>query len=193
MHTDYLLWIEIAATVLSLGFLVLLIRQVIWCWPLAIASGLLSIYLFVASRLYSEAILYGYYVVIAMYGWWNWSRPGGPRQIRLWKAGYHLIALLCCVLASFALGYTFKSYADADYPFLDATTSIFSFLASILEAHKILSTWIYWIVINALTAGMYFSKSLHIYAVVMIVYFIMSIVGYRQWRRDWQLNQTTIN
>ena len=88
------------------------------------------------------------------------------------------------ILLSLGLGYTFTSYTDADKPYLDATTTIFSFIASILEARKILSAWIYWIVINGVTVGLYFSKSLDIYAAVMVIYFVMSVVGYREWKND---------
>lgn len=179
-----LLAIEILATATSLGYLFLLIRQNIWCWPLSIISGLLSIYLFLESRLYSESILYGYFILISLYGWWNWSRPQRPLKISTWPYKNHLITVFVGILLSLGLGYTFTSYTDADKPYLDATTTIFSFIASILEARKILSAWIYWIVINGVTVGLYFSKSLDIYAAVMVIYFVMSVVGYREWKND---------
>ncbi|MEM0939560.1 MAG: nicotinamide riboside transporter PnuC [Bacteroidota bacterium] len=180
-----LLIIEVLATATSLGYLFLLIRQNIWCWPLAIISGSLSIYLFLKSQLYSESILYGYYILIAVYGWWNWSRPKNPLEVSIWQLKYHIITIIIGMMLSFGLGYTFINFTDADKPYLDATTTVFSFIASILEAKKILSGWIYWIVINGVTVGLYFSKSLDIYALVMVIYFVMSIVGYREWRRDW--------
>lgn len=182
---DGLIIIEILATATSLGYLLLLIRQNIWCWPLAIVSGLLSIYLFLESKLYSESILYGYYILIAIYGWWNWSRPKAPIKVTTWKTKNHLTAIPIGIVLSVGLGHMFITYTDADKPYLDATTTIFSFIASILEAKKILSGWIYWIIINGVTVGLYFSKSLDIYAGLMVIYFVMSIVGYREWRKDY--------
>ncbi|MEM9339106.1 MAG: nicotinamide riboside transporter PnuC [Bacteroidota bacterium] len=178
-----LLWVEIGATVSSLGYLILLIRQNSWCWPLAIVSGLLSSYLFVETKLYAESILYGYYVMIACYGWWNWSRPKAPLKVSTWKGKFHGMAIAIGIVLSVALGTVFGTYTDADKPYLDATTTIFSFLASILEARKILSGWIYWIVINGVTVGLYFSKSLDIYAGLMVGYFVLSIVGYLNWKK----------
>ena len=181
-----LLAIEIIATVTSLGYLLLLIRQNIWCWPLAIVSGLLSIYLFMESKLYSESILYGYYVLISCYGWWNWSRPKTALKVTTMHGKYHIIGIVSCAAIALGLGYFFKNHTDADKPFLDATTTVFSFFASILETRKILAGWIYWIVINGVTVGLYFSKSLDIYAGLMVVYFMMSIVGYLEWRKDYR-------
>lgn len=177
--------IEIVATVTSLGYLLLLIRQNIWCWPLAIISGGLSIYLFFESKLYSESLLYGYYILIAIYGWWNWSRPKEALKVSTWKPKYHLITIPIGLVIALGLGQIFVMYTDADKPYLDATTTIFSLIASILEARKILSGWIYWIIINGVTVGLYFSKSLDIYAGLMVIYFMLSIVGYRQWKKDY--------
>ena len=179
-----LLAIEILATITSLGYLVLLIRQNSWCWPLAIISAVLSIFLFVQSKLYSESILYGYYILISAYGWWNWSRPKKPLKVTTWQPRYHLITLLVGSALAMGLGHFFETNTDADKPYLDATTTIFSFIASILEARKILSGWIYWIVINGVTVGLYFSKSLDLYAGLMVLYFVLSIVGYRTWSKE---------
>ena len=184
------LFIEILATATSLTYLILLIRQNIWCWPFAIISGFLSIYLFVESKLYSESILYGYYIVISVYGWWNWSRPRAPESVVTWKGKFHLVTIPIGLLLSFGLGYVFDTYTDAEKPYLDASTTIFSLIASILEARKILSGWAYWIVINGVTVGLYFSKSLDIYAGLMVIYFVMSIFGYIEWRKDYLRNKS---
>jgi len=181
--------VEIIATTTSLGYLLLLIRQNIWCWPLAIISGLFSSYLFIESKLYAESILYGYYVLIAMYGWWNWARPKRPLHISTWKPQYHVFTVLIGTLLSLGLGYFFSSYTDADKPYLDATTTLFSIIASILEAKKIVSGWIYWIIINGVTALLYSSKSLDMYAGLMVIYFVMSIVGYSTWRKSYLLSK----
>ena len=180
-----LLIIEIVATATSLGYLFLLIRQNSWCWPLAFVSALLSIYHFYESKLYAESRLYGYYALIAVYGWWSWSRPKTPLKIAVWKPEYHIAIILIGAAASIGLGYFLATNTDADKPFLDTATTIFSFAASILEAKKVLSGWVYWIIINGVTAGLYFSKSINIYAALMVVYFVMSIIGYQQWRKDW--------
>ena len=186
---NFLSAIEILATATSLGYLLLLIRQNIWCWPLAIVSGLLSIYLFIESKLYSESILYGYYIIISLYGWWNWSRPKQQLKVSAWLPKYHIVTILIGISLSISLGYFFDTNTDADKPYLDATTTIFSFIASIMEARKIVSGWIYWIIINGVTVGLYFSKSLDIYAALMVIYFVMSIVGYRTWKKDLQVSE----
>ena len=64
-----ILMIEIVATFANLLYLIFLIREKIICWSFGIAGSLLSIYLFVDARLYSEAFLYGFYVAMGCWGW----------------------------------------------------------------------------------------------------------------------------
>ena len=65
-------------------------------------------------------------------------------------------------------------------------TTIFSFIASYLEAHKILGGWLYWIVINAVSVILYFERGLQIYAALMVVYFGLSVVAYFSWRKKYE-------
>ena len=154
-----------------------------------IIGSLLSIYLFYHSRLYSEAILYSYYVFMGFYGYHLWGRKSHDSSSLLLvvnelKWFYHLIFVFVCSVLAVAMAWFFDTYSDADKPYLDAFTTVFSFLATYLEAIKVLSAWIYWIVLNGLTIGLYFSKGLDIYAGLSLVYFIMSFVGYFSWKKS---------
>ena len=99
--------------------------------------------------------------------------------------GFHLIAIVSSALTAICLGWYFENYSDATSPYLDALTTIFSFFATYLEAKKILSAWIYWIIINGLTIGfVYLTKGLDIYSILYVIYFVMSFVGYVKWKKE---------
>ena len=55
-------------------------------WPLAIASSLLYALLFADSALYGEAMLQLFFVVVALWGWWQWLRGRGADG-QLWFRG----------------------------------------------------------------------------------------------------------
>ncbi|HRI18686.1 MAG TPA: nicotinamide mononucleotide transporter family protein, partial [Burkholderiaceae bacterium] len=67
-------WVECIAFALAIGMVLLNIRVNPWAWPLAIASSLLYGALFWDSRLYGEASLQGFFVAVALWGWWQWLR-----------------------------------------------------------------------------------------------------------------------
>jgi len=185
----FMLILEISATVLGLIYLILLIKENIWCWFFGAISSLLSIILFYYSQLYSEAILYFYYVVMAGYGYTIWSRQleGKPLEISQYPFGKLLKLVILSALFGLCLGFGFYKWTDADLPFIDSQTTMFSFLATYLEAHKILSGWIIWIIVNGLTIGIYAFKGLFFYSGLMLIYFVLSILGYYYWKKKLQL------
>jgi len=187
---DYFLIIEILSVLFGLIFLILLIKENIFCWLFGIVGSALSIVLFYHSKLYSESILYSYYVVIGFYGFYLWSRKnkddlGKTNFLNISDRGliFHIYSISAASILALILAWFFDNYTDADWPYLDAFTTSFSFLATYLETKKILSSWVYWIIINGTTIGLYYSKGLDYYSGLTLVYFIMSFVGYMRWKR----------
>jgi len=177
---SFLTGIELASVLTGLVWIILLTRENIWCWPFGIISSFLSIYLFYEGKLYSEAIFYFYYVFIGIYGWYMW---GSERKLKIreWTFLPHLLILSLGVLGTWGLGSYFGT-TDASRPYHDAASTSFSFLASYMEAQKIISGWVFWIVINAFSVWLYMDRGFHLYAGLMAVYFVLSVYGYINWR-----------
>ncbi len=185
---DSYLIIEVLAVGFSLLFLILVIRENIWCWPFGIISSGLSVVLFHQSKLYSEAVLYIFYVLMGFYGWYQWQKKarGNVSNVKEWSIKQHILIFLVGLFLLIGLGSYFSEKTDASLPYADAGTTAFSFVATFLEAHKILSTWIYWIVLNGFTIGLYWYKGLNIYAGLMVVYFVFSFVGWFSWKKRYE-------
>lgn len=180
---DYLEYVGVGLNVI---YLVLLIYRSIYCWPFGIAGSALSIFLFLSTKLYSEAILYSFYVVIGFYGWVKWKSNANPDS-RVspiqWSLSNHLKAIGIGVLATLALGSFFKWNSDAERPWADAFSTGFSFVASFLEAKQVLLGWFYWIALNGFSVWLYFDRGLQLYAGLAVVYTVMSFYGYFSWKK----------
>lgn len=179
--------LEVTAVILGLVYLILLIKENRFCWYFGIAGSLLSIFLFYRIKLYSEAILYVYYVIIGFYGLWMWTKNN--TETNQLKVSNNTIIqniglVVIGVSLSVILGKSFDVYTDAVSPYLDAFTTIFSFIASYLEAKKVLSAWGFWIVINSLTLLLYFNKDLNYYLGLTLIYTVFSFIGFVKWRRS---------
>ena len=177
--------IELISVIFNLLYVVLLMRENIWCWICGIIGSALGAYLMFYSNLYSETILYLFYVVIGIYGWYIWRTKGLEKEFKIinWTMKPHLIAIAIGVIGSVLFGWFFSSNTDADYPWVDAHTTVFSFVASYMQAHKVLSSWLFWIIINGVTVWLYGMKGLDIYSAQMVIYFGLSIWGYFEWRK----------
>jgi nicotinamide mononucleotide transporter len=178
--------LEVIAVVFGLTYLILLIKEKSICWYFGIAGSLVSIFLFYELKYYSESILYIYYVVIGFYGLWLWTKNNSNSdQLKVSNNSLvqNLLLVVIGVVMAFSLGYVFKNYTDASSPYLDAFTTIFSFIASYLEAKKVLNAWLFWIIINGLTLFLYYNKDLNFYFGLTVVYTIFSFVGFIKWRK----------
>lgn len=191
---DIYLLLEICATVLSLSYLVLLIREKISCWWFGIAASVLSIFLFINAKLYSESILYTYYVLMGFYGYYIWSKnkteSNKGKLITRLRPSHAIALLIVGAILSAGLGYFFDTQSDAARPYLDAATTIFSFIATYLEARKVLGAWIFWIIINFTSIALYADRELNIYAALTLIYFIFSFVGFFKWRKSYFKQET---
>lgn len=179
-------YLEIFAVFFGLAYLFFLIREHIICWLFGILSSITSIFLFYRTGLYSESILYIYYVIIGIYGFIHWTKSikkGKEFTVTDLSIKTYLLLIISGEILSLILGYIFNTYTDASAPFLDAHTTIFSFIASYLEVKKYLASWKFWIVINTATIILYINKDLNFYTALTVIYVVFSFIGYKNWKK----------
>lgn len=187
---DFYTWVEIIGTVLNLLFIILLIKENIWCWLFGILGSLVSIFLFIETKLYSESILYSYYVFMGIYGWMKWNSKSKDKGLKVTdvRLSIHIYWIAVCIALAIALGWIFQNHTDANNPYFDAFTTVFAFLATYFEAIKLRSAWFYWIAINGFSIWLYNIRGLEIYSYLMLIYFILSFVGLYQWQKSYKNN-----
>lgn len=187
--------VEILATSANLAYIILLIREKISCWAFGIAGSLLSIYLFIDVRLYSEAFLYFFYAVMGAWGWLRWHRriEQESNPVIRWPIAYHLRAIVIGSVIALGWGYTVQFYSDAERPVFDAFTTVFSFLGTYLEVTKVLEAWLYWLLLNLASVWLYHDRSLDIYAVLIGFYSVLSVWGFLNWRKTFRAQLVTVS
>lgn len=180
-------WLELAAVTLAVLYLLLAIRQNIWCWAAAAISTALYLFIMYEARLYAESALQVFYLAMAAYGWYEW-RFGGSRhegvQVTTWPARNHVVAVLVVFALVLASGGLLQRYSDAALPFADAFTTWGAVVATWMVARKILENWVYWFVIDSVSVYLYLSRELYFTAVLFVAYLVMIVFGYRSWKRS---------
>ena len=136
---------------------------------------------FAELKLYAEAGLYGLYALFGLYGWWWSANQGGESIGRISLAVLMTLSAIGVVL-SIGTGYLMRTLTDSPRPFLDSFTSVFGLLATWLRAKRFLEAWHYWIILNGISIGLY-DRGASFYAGLMGIYFVMSFIGLRQWKR----------
>jgi len=179
---------ESVAVVLAVAYLLLVIRQNIWCWLCAGLSSAIYIWLFVVAKLYMESLLYAFYVGMAIYGWIIWRRSNDDQlTISIWSLNTHAVALLVISALATASGWYLENFTEAAYPYIDSLTTFAAIWATFLVARKVLENWWYWLVIDLVSIGIYWTRGLELTAVLFVFYVILIPIGMRQWRKAYRL------
>ncbi|HEX6994608.1 MAG TPA: nicotinamide riboside transporter PnuC [Gammaproteobacteria bacterium] len=181
--------LELVAVVLAVLYLVLVIRENVWCWPAALVGTLLSLVVFVDARLYMEAALQLFYAAMAVYGWRQWLH-GGPRgesvAIGVWSWRRHALALAVIAVLTGAFGAVLSARTDAALPYADSFTTVAALVTTYMVAKKVLENWIYWFVIDSISIYLYVSRGLYLFAALFAFYLVLIVIGYRAWARQWR-------
>ena len=184
--------IEFLGAVFSIVYSLLLMREKSIGWLFGIASSLLGIILFIESKIYAQAIISVYYAGIGIYGWLYWKKAEQRNEhIHKWKPQQHVLYITIFVVFSLLSSYAFENYTDSQNPYLDSFVTVFGFLASIKEARKILTSWMYWFMINSFSVMLYYNQQLDFYSAIMVLYALICIPGYLNWKKIYEQHTTT--
>ena len=113
-------WVEVVAVITGIIYVILAARENVWCWIFGIISSALSVYaMYFLFDLYIDAALYGYYVIIGFYGWYQWlhgSQGESELSISIWTTQQHLITIGGGLVISFIVGYFFALIPQQQQP-----------------------------------------------------------------------------
>jgi nicotinamide mononucleotide transporter len=178
-------WVEIAGMVATILGIWLTTKRLLICWPVVLAADVLYLVVFYRARLLSDALLQVFFIAFTLYGWWHWWRgvreEGEVRVVPLALPSM-LIALAAGAVGSFALGELAKRL-NAALPYLDATLTSYSLVASWWQARKQIANWWLWIAVDAVYVGEYIYKDLWATALLYAGLVGLAALGLRDWRR----------
>jgi len=185
-------WVEIAGAIISFIYLYFEIKENYLMWIFGFIASSLYVVVYFKSGFYADMSLQVYYVAISIYGIFYWTKGGKTEKkedVPVTKINLKQIVLLSLItiIAFGAISRILILYTDSTVPYGDAFTTALSFVATWMLARKLIEHWYLWIVVNAVSIGLYIYKDLNVTAVLFTVYFIFSFVGYFKWRKSLQM------
>jgi len=183
-------YVEVLGVVTSLVYLYFSVRQIIWLWPFGIISSALFILIFFNSKFYADMGLQLYYLGVSIYGWIYWSRGAVDQNekstLPVCRISRQLAMVLSVTGIIIMLGivYVLKNFTDSDVPWGDGFTTAGSIVATWMLARKVLEHWLVWVVVDSVAAGLYFYKGLYPSFLLYLIFTIIAVVGYFQWKKS---------
>jgi nicotinamide mononucleotide transporter len=186
---------EAIAMILAIAYIVLAIKQSLWCWPAAFVSTLIYTILFYDVSLLMDSALNAYYLIMAVYGWYSWKYGGKLEQQELEVTTYglnkNIQIIIVLTIISLGFGYVMANYTSADFAYVDFFTTVFAVFSTYMLAKKIIENWIYWIVIDIISIYIYIQKGLNLTAVLFMIYTILAFIAYQNWKKEYDNTKTS--
>lgn len=184
-------YIELVGTLFGFVSVILAARASVLTWPTGIVNEAAFFILFYQVQLYSDMYLQVFFFGVTVYGWYYWKNQSHEAHVKKlsvrWRFTYAALLVAGTVLSGLFMSQIHLLFPvlfskPASYPFADAFTTTASILATILLSRKRIETWVLWILVDAASIVIYFLKGIHLVAVEYVIFLIICIVGYVNWK-----------
>ena len=157
-------------------------------WIFSIIMPMIGMVLYFNKGIYADFAINIYYFLIAIYGYVAWTFNFSKKQKEELPISRIKLraAVVCAVVAAvlwLGISYVLRTYTDSTVPYIDAFTTSLSIVAMWMLARKYVEQWLVWIMVDAVSAGLYFYKGIPFYGVLYAIYTAVAYFGYRRWLR----------
>ena len=170
-------------------------KESILVYPIGIISVVIYIFICYNAQLFGDAGINFFYFVVSIYGWYKWTHKHGKpeiREISINTTKEQIIGILLSIASFIGVLYLVRyfngsnqQYLDSYIPYVDSFTTAVFLIGMWQMSLKRLENWLYWIVGDVVSIPLYYSKGLVFSSFQYLVFLIIAIMGYIEWRKRW--------
>jgi len=179
--------LEILAVLFGIFSVIYAKKENILVFPLGIISTVLYVYICYQFTLYGDVIINIYYTLMSLYGWYLWRYKVGDQPLNITKSNmfdcFKAIGIFTSTAVFVIVVYLYFERFDRMTDYFDTFTTGIFFAAMWLMANKKIEHWLFWIVGNLISVPLYFVKGLGFSSLQFLVFLILAIQGYIQWKK----------
>ena len=164
-------------------------RENIWSWPTGIVNVALYIIVFERTGLYSDMGLQVVFLILSVYGWYEWLYGGKNRtELTVSRATARdwLISLPIAVVFWVILAHVTERLPGVALPYLDSGLATLSLVAQWMMTRKLFENWVLWIIVDVVYVPMYVYKHLPVTAALYAGFLVLAVMGLRAWWRSYK-------
>jgi len=175
------------ATLFSIIYILLAVRNKSSCFIFGLISAVFWGYeSYVNLNLKYDALLQMFYVLMSIWGIYQWRKGGdneNERPISALGVKGNVLWIGIGIITSIFIYYLLLNLVSSEKAFLDLATTVFSVIATFLLIYRFLDQWIYWIVIDLCYVYIYSTTGGELFAIIMLVYTILAFQGFFSWKK----------
>lgn len=194
---NHIVILEIFGVVLGLLSAWFSKKDNILIYPTGILSTAIFVYILWFYGLLGDLVINAYYFSMSIYGWYIWTRKVDAEHYTPITRTNSQEKRICVFIFIATLIFIFAIYEIFDKwnnwtAYVDTLTTAIFFVAMWLLARKKLENWIFLLVGNIISLPLYFYKGLIFTSFQFLLFVIISIYGYRAWKKNLNIPETSL-
>ena len=180
---------QLLGVVFSIIYVILSIKQNIYCWPALIIAAFLNMVAYNIINLPLQVTMQIFFIITGIYGWQKWrskidTTTKKELKITSWDTKTNIWYVSCGLLITIILAIVLANYNLSDFPFLDSLMFSFNIIPMYMTGKKILQSWIYFIVIDIISGVFYLLIGEYFFAFLFFCYIGFASHGYITWKKE---------
>ncbi|TAF11998.1 MAG: nicotinamide riboside transporter PnuC [Flavobacteriia bacterium] len=187
-YSNVFIFLELTAVVFGIISVLFARKNNILVYPTGLVSTLIYVYILLEWKLFGDFIINIYYSIMSILGWYLWTRKkNGATEfpISVMNRKDYLISsvIFTGTLLFVALVYYFFDKFTHWTAYVDTLTTALFFVGMWLMAKRKIENWLLWIVADIISVPLYFYKGLTFSSIQFLLFTIIAILGYIEWRK----------
>jgi nicotinamide mononucleotide transporter len=187
-YSNVFIFLELTAVVFGIISVLFARKNNILVYPTGLVSTLIYVYILLEWKLFGDFIINIYYSIMSILGWYLWSRKkNGATEFpisEMNRKDYLISSIIFTgTLLFVALVYCFFDKFAHWTAYVDTLTTALFFIGMWLMAKRKIENWLLWIVADIISVPLYFYKGLTFSSIQFLLFTIIAILGYIEWRK----------
>lgn len=163
-------------------------KENIWVYPTGLIATIITTYLLYIAGYLGDMMINGYFTIMSVYGWYNWSRKGSDTDNLVITRTDNREKILGIVLFFITIFVVFGIYNFFDYEirkdnYIDIFASGIFFTGMWYMAKKKIENWTLWILGDLIVTPLYAYRGLGMLSLQYLIFTILAISAYLEWKK----------
>lgn len=180
--------IEWIAVITAIIYILLAAKRSQWCWLFAIVSScLIAWQSFNEYHLIFDAGLNLFYAVMGIIGYFSWEKNLSLNQnvsITKMQRSEHFKWISLGIFLSICLGYIASRFEIIALPWIDAFTTVFCIIGTVLMIQSKLENWLYLLLMDVIYIGLFYNRGSLLFSALYVVYSLLAVKGFFDWKQN---------
>ncbi|RFS85357.1 nicotinamide riboside transporter PnuC [Actinomadura spongiicola] len=187
---EHILWTDLVGNVLSLAVVWLAMRKTLWTWPVQLTGALLLLAASMNAHVPGNALKQVLFCGLAVYGWTMWARGRRESSGLVVRQATPQERLVLVAALLFGTALVAQLFVHLDWlkiawsPWANAYIFVGSAVATFAQSRALVDFWIVWVLVDLVGTPLAFKSGLYVSGAVYGIFFVMVMVGFRNWLRE---------